>query len=80
MTREEIFNKVVSIIKDELEDEKLVITESTTANDVNGWDSLEHLSIVHEIEVFFSVKFTLGEIQGFQNVGSMINAIEKHVL
>ncbi len=79
MTREEILEKVTEIIREEFEDDSLTITEETTAADVNGWESLAHLSLMHEIEIYFKIKFTMGEIQGFKNVGEMVESIQKHL-
>lgn len=78
MSREEIFEKVVEILRDEFEDDELEITNETTASDVEGWDSLAHLSVVHEIEVEFGIKFNIGEIQEFKNVGEMVDSVLRH--
>ena len=79
MSRKEILSQVQDVLRDEFEDEELIVTEQTTAQDVKAWDSLAHLSLIHEIEGCFKIKFTMGEIQGFQNIGEMINAIEKYL-
>ena len=80
MSREEILKKITDICRDVFEDETLVIDDDTTAADVDGWDSLTHLSLINEIENEFNIKFTLGEITGSKNVGELIDAIEKHFL
>ncbi len=80
MSREEMLSQVQDILRDEFEDDELIITEATTAHDVKDWDSLAHLSLIHEVERHFSIKFTMGEIQGFQNVGEMMDSIEKHLV
>ena len=59
MEREEVFEKVAEIICEVLDAEDLELTEETTANDVEDWDSLSHRSIVNEIETEFKIKFTL---------------------
>ena len=78
MNKEDIFDKIVDILRDEFEDDELEITNETTAADVEGWDSLAHLSIVHEIEVEFGIKFNIGEIQEFKNVGEMVDSVVRH--
>ena len=75
MNKEEILNKVIEIIRDEFEDDELEITCETTAKDVEGWDSLAHLSIIHELECEFNIKFTIGQIQEFKNVGEIVDSI-----
>ncbi len=79
MNREEIFDKIVEILRDEFEDDELTVTDSTAAIDVDGWDSLAHLSVVHEIENVFNIKFNVGEISEFKNVGEMVDATLKHL-
>ncbi|MCR4851332.1 MAG: acyl carrier protein [Lachnospiraceae bacterium] len=79
MTREDILEQVTQILRDEFEDDELEVTEETTAADVEDWDSLAHISLIHEVEQNFDIKFTLGEIQDFQNVGEMIDSIEVHL-
>ena len=80
MSREEILKKITDICRDVFEDETLVIDDDTTASDVDGWDSLTHLSLINEIENEFNIKFTLGEITGSKNMGELIDVIEKHFL
>ena len=79
MTREDILEQVTQILRDEFEDDELEVTEETTAADVEDWYSLAHISLIHEVERNFDIKFTLGEIQDFQNVGEMIDSIEVHL-
>ena len=75
MSREEALKKINEILIDEFEDDDLVISESTVAADVDGWDSLAHLSIINEIENEFGIKFLMGEIQEMKNIGEMIDII-----
>ena len=79
MDRNEVFEKVSDICKDVFDDESLVITESTSAADVEGWDSLTHLSLIDEIEQAYDIGFTLDETTGSRNIGELINAIMKHI-
>lgn len=79
MNKEEILSKVIEIIRDEFEDDELEITYETTAKDVEGWDSLAHLSIIHELEGEFNIKFTIGQIQEFKNVGEIVDSIFTYI-
>ena len=53
------------------------ITSSTTADDIEDWDSLTHMMLISAVEKKFSVKFPLGELPLLQNVGDMADSIEK---
>lgn len=71
--------KVTSLFYDIFEDDTIVLTDATTADDVEDWDSLAYLQIVAEIEDQFAIKFTLGEVNGFSNVGEMVDCVGKHL-
>lgn len=79
MERSEVLEQVAGVLREEFEDDNLEITDETTAADVEEWDSLAHLSIVHEIESKFKIKLTMGEIQESKNVGEFVDAIVKHL-
>lgn len=79
MKREQILEQVTEILREEFEDDELEVTEATTAEDVEEWDSLTYLSLIHEVEVAFKIKFFIGEIQEFRNIGEMIDSILKHL-
>ena len=48
----------------------------TTANDVDGWDSLSHTLMIVETEKHFKIRFKLKELLSFRNVGDMVTAIQ----
>lgn len=79
MDRNEILNKVTEIGKELFEDDDLVLKEETVAADVEGWDSLAHLQFVGQIEDEFKIKFTMGEVQGFKNVGDLLDTMERRL-
>ena len=69
MTELDILKKVNEIFIDVLDDEDIVLTQETTANDVEDWDSLTHIQLIVAVEKQFKIKFTSSEIQAFKNVG-----------
>lgn len=75
MDNKEILNQVQEIFRDQLDDESIVLTSETTANDVDDWDSLTHIMLVVAIEKHFKIKFTSKEILSWKNVGEMMNCI-----
>lgn len=79
MERDEVFEKMKKISKDVFDDDELIITESTTAADVAGWDSLTHLAFVNELEEIFEVAFTLDEVSNSKNMGELLNALMKYI-
>jgi len=75
MDRGEILKKVNAVFIDVLHDENVVLTDETTANDIEDWDSLNHIRIVVAIEKQFQCRFTSKEIQSWANIGQMIDSV-----
>jgi len=75
MEKDEILKKVNDIFIDILDNKDIVLTYNTTANDVEDWDSLNHIQLVVAIEKQFKIRFTSQEIQRWNNVGEMLNSI-----
>ena len=71
----EVLKKVEMVFKDVLDDENIIVSLSTTADDVPEWDSLNHIELVVEVEKEFKISFTTEEIEGFKNVGEMCESI-----
>lgn len=75
MSREEVFEKVTDIFRDVFDDESLVIGDSTNSDDIEDWDSLEHISLIVSMEKEFSVKFDIKTVNTLENVGQMVDLI-----
>ena len=73
-TQEEIIEKLNDIFSFVLDDE-VSLTPATTAADVDGWDSLSHITLIGEIEDAFGFRFLMKEVVGMKNVGEMIDII-----
>lgn len=79
MTREEVFAKLNEVFRDVFDDEDIVVTETTTADDIEDWDSLEHINLVVAVERGFDIKFTMGETTTLKNVGEMADIIAERL-
>ncbi len=79
MTRQEINEKLNAVFGEVFDDDSITVSDGTTASDIPDWDSLAHMTLVSSIEEAFDIEFSLGEINGFKNVGEMMDAIEKHI-
>ena len=80
MTHAELMNELQDIFRELFEDENIVIEDSTMAADIEDWDSLTHLELIATVEARFHIRFTLGEINSFGNVGEMCDCILKHLV
>lgn len=75
MNKNEILSKLSEIFREELDNEEINLTEETTANDVEEWDSLSHIQLIVAVEKAFGIRFTSSEIQSWNNIGEMVNSI-----
>jgi len=73
----EILSKVRDTIADVLDLPELTVTMQTTAENVEGWDSFNHINIVVAIEREFGIKVHTAEIEELRNVGELVELIDK---
>jgi acyl carrier protein len=77
MQQTEIYEKLTTIFRDVFDEDDLSLTPATTADDVDGWDSLTHIRLVLAVSKAFGVKFSASEIGNLKNVGEFAALIEK---
>ena len=75
MGNNHILDKLTRIFRDITENHDLVLTRDLTADDVEGWDSLNHTLIIAEIQKHFNIKFTLPEVLKLENIGDLLDTI-----
>ena len=75
MTREDVSAIVQDLFRDIFDREDIIIADNTTAANLAGWDSLNHVILIGAIEKEFRIRFSLGEIAELSDVGAMINLI-----
>jgi acyl carrier protein len=75
MTREEVFKTLSEVFQDVFDDETITVNETTTSEDIEDWDSLEHINLIAAVEQEFGMKFTMGQVVTMKNVGEMADII-----
>ena len=75
MNEQQIFDAVQNIFRDNFDDDSLVLTRETTADDIEDWDSLEQINLLTAMEKQFGVQFKLDDVRGLANVGDMVDLI-----
>ena len=71
MTQEAVMEKMNEIFQDVFDDPSITVQPETTANDIEDWDSLEHINLIEAVEQEFGMKFRMQEVSGMKNVGEM---------
>lgn len=77
MEKKDILEKVQTIFRDILDNEDIVLSEMTTANDIEEWDSLSHIQLIVAIEKAFGIKFTSYEVNSWIDMEEMLECIMK---
>ncbi|PIU41506.1 MAG: acyl carrier protein [Candidatus Omnitrophica bacterium CG07_land_8_20_14_0_80_42_15] len=75
----EVRDKLNRIFQEVFKDSVIQIKPETTANNIDGWDSFSHITLIVAIETRFNIKFTQKELLGFRNVGDLIKSIESKI-
>lgn len=79
MSREEIFERLNEVFQDVFGDDDITVNDDTTAKDIDGWDSLRHITLLAAIEDEFDIEFSMGQTVKMKNVGEMVDYIEDEV-
>ena len=75
MSRDELFERLNEVFRDVFDDESITVTDTTTADDIEDWDSLEHINLLAAVEQEFGMKFNMGQVVSMKNVGEMADII-----
>ena len=75
MTREEVYKRLNTVFADVFDDEGITVSDETTAADVEGWDSLVHITLIDAVEEEFDISFDMKTIVKLKNVGEMVDVI-----
>lgn len=79
MNREEIYRTLTEVFRDVFDDESLEIGDETTADDIEDWDSLTHITLLSSVEDAFDIRFDMKAVHGLKNVGEMVDLIARLV-
>ncbi len=70
-----IYARLNKVFRDVFDDDSITVNPKTTANDIEDWDSLEHITLIAAVEKEFKMKFKMGEISSMKNVGEMASIV-----
>ena len=75
MTRDEVFERLDMVFKEYFDDEDIQLCDDTTSEDIEDWDSFEHINLIVAVEDEFGMKFPMGKVVTMKNVGEMVDII-----
>lgn len=75
MTREEVYERLNKVFREVFDDDTIVVKDDTTSEDIEDWDSFEHINLVVAVEEEFSFKIPMGKVVTMENVGEMVDII-----
>ena len=75
MTREEVFERLNKVFQEVFDDETIDVNDDTTSEDIDDWDSFEHINLIVAVEEEFSIKIPMGKVVTMKNVGEMADII-----
>lgn len=76
MDKEQIKEKVQEVFREVFDDDCLIISDETSAKDVENWDSLSHLTMINEIECTFGIRIKMKDALNMKNTGELISVIQ----
>jgi acyl carrier protein len=74
-----IYERLTKVFCDVFDHDDLVLTPATTADDVDGWDSLNHIRLLLAVSKAFAIKLSAAEVGGLKNVGELVGVIKAKV-
>lgn len=77
MERQDIIGALQEIFRENFDNDTITISRETTADDIEGWNSLEQINLLMAIEEEYNIKFKLSEVSHLEKVGDIIDIIEK---
>jgi acyl carrier protein len=77
MNDSQIYEKLTGIFYDIFDHKDIVLSSSTSAADIENWDSFNHVNLIVAIESSFGVKFSTQEIESMEDVGDIVLLLKK---
>lgn len=72
-----LYGKLEEVFQEVFGDDGIRLSPETTADDIEGWDSLSHVNLMIAVELEFGIEFKQREIVSFANVGELADCIQR---
>jgi acyl carrier protein len=77
MSTQDIYAELTAVFRDVFDDETINLGPETKADDIAGWDSQAHVTLVVATEMRFGIRFRTSELEGLRNVGDFVRLIDE---
>jgi acyl carrier protein len=71
----ELRPRMTRVFREVFDDDALELTDSTSAADIDAWDSLMHITLVLAVEREFSIRLSAAEAGLLKNVGELYKLV-----
>jgi acyl carrier protein len=79
LTKDQILEQLTQIFRSVFDDDTIKLTASSSANDIEEWDSLNQIKIILACEHAFKIKLNPRKISTLENVGQMLDYLEREL-
>jgi acyl carrier protein len=77
MAMDDVLRQLIEVFQEVFGDDSLHISRATTAADIEGWDSVMHVTLIVRVEKAFGIRFSSSEVAALQNVGELVDLIQR---
>lgn len=76
MELNDIMKQINTIFIELFNDENIVLTEKSDTNEIDAWDSLNHIQVITAVEKHFKIRFELNDLLIFENIGDLCSGVK----
>jgi acyl carrier protein len=74
---DDVVDRLTEVFRVTFGDEAIVLDPAMTADDVEAWDSVSHITLIYAIEDEFGIKFSTRDLEGLACVGDLIDVVKR---
>jgi acyl carrier protein len=79
MSRVQVYEKLTELFRDIFDDDAIVVSDNTTAMDVEGWDSLSNIQLILAVESAFRIRLSVAQVSSLAKLGDLVSIIETKI-
>lgn len=79
MTRADIYAKLTELFRDIFNDDDISLSDETTADDIDGWDSLSNIQLILAVESAFTIRLSAAQVSSLAKLGDLVSVIDTKI-